>query len=231
VPSTPSPHVHPRIRTFQGRRSRMTPTQQEGLAELGHHLLPMQSEDLDQVQVFGRQAPLVLEIGCGMGDSTVMQAEAAPDIDVLAIDVHTPGLGSLLREQNRRGVSNIRAMEADAVTVIELMIAPESLHGVRIYFPDPWPKVRQRKRRLIQQPFVSLLLPRLAPGGFIHCATDDLGYGEQMLQVFGDEDGLVNAFDGFAPRPPDRPVTKYERRAQRHGRSVVDIYVTRRLDP
>ena len=227
---TPSSQAHPRIRTFQGRRNRMTPTQQQGLEQFGHHLLPMQPGHLEQVQVFGRQAPLVLEIGCGMGDSTVTQAELAPDIDVLAVDVHTPALGSLLRKQDRRGVSNLRAMEADAVSVIETMIAPAALHGVRIYFPDPWPKPRHRKRRLVQLPFVRLLLPRLAPGGFIHCATDDLGYGQQMLQVFDEEAGLVNAFDGFAPRPADRPVTKYERRAERHGRSVVDIYVTRRLD-
>jgi tRNA (guanine-N7-)-methyltransferase len=122
-------------------------------------------------------------------------------------------------------------MEADAVSVVESMIAPGSLHGVRIYFPDPWPKPRHHKRRLVQSPFVQLLLPRLEPGGFIHCATDDLGYGQQMLDVFSEERALVNAFDGFAPRPPERPITKYERRAVRHGRSVVDVYVTRRLDP
>jgi len=209
----------------------MTPTQREGLERLGGQLLPMQAGFLDQAKVFGRQAPMVLEIGCGMGDSTVAQAAAAPDIDVLAIDVHTPGLGNLLAEQDRRGVPNIRAMEADAVSVVDSMIAPGSLHGVRIYFPDPWPKPRHRKRRLMQTPFVHVLVSRLTPGGFIHCATDDLGYGRQMVKVFHVEGQLVNPFDGFAPRPPDRPITKYERRAQRHGRSVVDIYVTRRLDP
>ena len=205
----------------------MTATQSDAFDRLSDKwLVPMQETVWDPAQSFGRRAPLVIDIGCGMGTTTVEQAVAAPDVDVLAVDVHTPGIGSLFAHAEQAGVDNVRAIVGDAVEVLDLMIAPGSLAGARIYFPDPWPKVRQQKRRLVQAPFVELLISRLLPGAFIHCATDDPGYAKQMVKVFAANDSLVNPYDGFAPRPADRPVTKFEARGLRRGHEVADVWVT-----
>lgn len=205
----------------------MTATQRGGLDRLGDRwLIPIGQDLLDPRQWFGRNAPLIMDIGCGMGDTTVRQAEQAPDVDVLAIDVHTPGIGGLLAHADQAGVTNVRAMIGDAVEVLDHMIAPGSLSGARVYFPDPWPKARHQKRRLIQPAFVELLVSRLELGAFIHCVTDDEGYAEQMVAVFADNADIINPFDGYAPRPDTRPETKYERRAQRRGHPVHDVWVT-----
>jgi tRNA (guanine-N7-)-methyltransferase len=189
----------------------------------------MGEEQLDQMKVFGRLSPLILEIGCGMGQSTLAQAAADRETDILAVDVHTPGIGSLLDGAERAGLSNVRAVLGDAVEVLDLMMAPGQLHGVRIFFPDPWPKVRHHKRRLVQPEFASLAASRVRPGGFIHCATDDIDYARQMVDVFAGTEQLVNEFGGFAPRSADRPVTKFETRAMVAGRQIADVCVTRRL--
>jgi tRNA (guanine-N7-)-methyltransferase len=188
---------------------------------------------LDLAATFGGDAPVVLDIGCGMGESTRAQAAADPTTSVIAVDVHTRGIATLLRHVERDGLVNVRVVLGDAVELLEQRIGAESLSGVRVYFPDPWPKARHRKRRLVQPDFVALLVDRLAPGGFVHCATDDMDYAQQMLEVLGAEPRLQNPFGGFAPRPipgaVQRPVTKYERRARRLGHSVRDVWVTRRL--
>jgi tRNA (guanine-N7-)-methyltransferase len=205
----------------------MTATQRDALDRLGGRwIIPVTGAPLDLSAAFGRSAPVVIDIGCGMGGTTVEQAAAQPDTNVLAVDVHTPGIGNLLALAESRGLTNVRAIDGDGVEVLDHSIAPQSLAGARIYFPDPWPKTQQRKRRLIQAPFASLLVSRLRPGAFIHCATDDPGYAQQMLNVFSANPSLVNPFDGFAPRPGDRPVTKYEARAQRRGHEVRDVWVT-----
>ncbi len=188
---------------------------------------------LDLPAVFGREGPVVLDIGCGMGESARAQAAADPATSVVAVDVHTRGIATLLRHVEEDGLDNVRVVLGDAVELLEQRIGHASLTGARIYFPDPWPKARHRKRRLVQPDFVALLVDRLAPGGFVHCATDDMDYAHQMLEVLGAEPRLQNPFGGFAPRPipgaVQRPVTKYERRARRLGHSVRDVWVTRRL--
>ena len=223
-----------RVRTFHARRGRLSDAHHEALDTLvGRWGLDATGERLDLGATFGGPGPVVVDIGCGMGESTREQAVGAPGSDVIAIDVHTRGIATLLRHVQRDGLTNVRVVLGDAVEFLGQRIKDEALAGARIYFPDPWPKARHRKRRLVQSDFAALLVDKLAPGAFIHCATDDMGYADQMLEVLGAEHRLDNPFDGFAPRPipgaVDRPVTKYERRARRLGHPVRDVWVTRRL--
>lgn len=203
--------------------------QQRALQTLGpRFLLPFQTQQLDATQVFGRHAPLVLEIGFGMGDATAQIAAAQPEVDFLGVEVHEPGVGALLRQIGERGLQNLRIVQHDAVEVLNHMLAPGSLAGVHIFFPDPWHKKRHHKRRLIQPPLVSLLASRLQPGGRLRCATDWQDYAEQMLEVLSAEPQLVNTAEGYAPRPELRPLTKFEARGQRLGHGVWDLVFTRR---
>ena len=222
---------HPRrpMRSFVLRAGRMGTGQQRALQTLGpQYLLPFQPRLLDAATVFGRQAPLVLEIGFGMGDATAQIAAAQPGIDFLGVEVHEPGVGALLRQIGERGLQNLRLVQHDAVEVLQQMLAPASLDAVHIYFPDPWHKKRHHKRRLIQPPLVSLLASRLKLGGRLHCATDWEDYAQQMLQVLGNEPLLLNSAEGYAPRPEMRPLTKFEARGQRLGHGVWDLVFTRR---
>jgi tRNA (guanine-N7-)-methyltransferase len=220
-----------RIRTFHARRNRITPTQASALARYRDPwLLPADGRLLDLPGVFGNSHPVVLEIGFGMGDATAQMAEQEPDVNVLAVDVHTPGVGQLLDHVGRRALVNVRVMHDDAVEVVSSMLPAGSLAGVRIFFPDPWPKARHHKRRLVQPGFVWLLTSRLRPGGYLHCATDWEPYGEQMLQVVADQPGLYNEHAGYAPRPQSRPVTRFEERGLARGHRVVDVIATRTLD-
>jgi tRNA (guanine-N7-)-methyltransferase len=182
---------------------------------------------LDFAEVFGRQAPVILEIGFGMGRTTAEIAAAHPQNDYLGIEVHTPGVGSLLREIATRGLSNLRLIQHDAVEVLSHMVPDGSLAGIHIYFPDPWPKKRHHKRRLIQSPLVTLLAQKLAPGGYLHCATDWEAYAQQMLAVLAAEPRLQNTAESFCPRPCWRPVTKFEQRGIRLGHGVWDLLFTR----
>jgi tRNA (guanine-N7-)-methyltransferase len=224
----------PRVRTYHARRGRLSDRHQDSLATIGATwLVDSNGAPLDLGSVFGRAVPVVLDIGCGMGESTLVQAAKAPDVGVIAIDVHTRGVATLMRKGDRDGLTNVRVVHGDAVTFIDQRLAPASIVGARIYFPDPWPKARHRKRRLVQPEFVALLADRIAPGGFVHCATDDQAYAQQMVEVLGADPRLENPFDGFAPRSipgaVDRPSTKYERRGERLGHLVRDVWVTRRL--
>jgi tRNA (guanine-N7-)-methyltransferase len=228
-----------RVRSFHARRGRLSDAHHEALTTLvGRWGLEAAGDRLDLSATFGGLGfgglgQVVVDIGCGMGESTRVQAAGAADVGIIAIDVHTRGIATLLRHVQRDGLTNVRVVLGDAVEFLEQRIDHEALVGARIYFPDPWPKARHRKRRLVQPDFAALLVDRLAPGAFIHCATDDLDYAAQMLDVLGAEPRLNNPFDGFAPRPipglADRPVTKYERRARRLGHPVRDVWVTRRL--
>ncbi len=183
---------------------------------------------LDFVHAFGRAAPTVLEIGFGMGETTAAIAKAHPEHNYLAIEVHSPGVGSLLKQIDELGLGNVRIVQHDAVEVVQQMLAPGSLDGICIFFPDPWPKKRHHKRRLIQTPFVHLLATRLRPGATLHLATDWAEYAEQMLAVLTAEPLLENTADGFAPRPEYRPLTKFEQRGTRLGHGVWDVMFRRK---
>ncbi len=190
--------------------------------------IPYAAASLDFGRTFGRTAPRILEIGFGMGETTALIAAAHSENDYLGIEVHTPGVGSLLKEIAERGLTNVRVIQHDAVPVLRDMIPPGSLAAVHIFFPDPWPKKRQQKRRLIQAPLVQLLASRLAPGGVVHAATDWEEYAAQMLAVLSAEPLLENTAPGYAPRPEYRPQTKFESRGLRLGHGVWDLVFRRR---
>jgi len=216
------------IRSFVVRAGRMGPGQTRALAELGpRFVLPYLASAVDFASVFGRRAPLMLEIGFGMGDATAAIAQAMPDTDFLGVEVHTPGVGALLKHIGENGLENLRIVQHDAVEVLQHMIAPGSLAGVHVYFPDPWHKKRHHKRRLIQGEFVALLASRLAPGGYLHCATDWQPYAQQMLEVLSAQPLLANTAEGFAPRPAHRPLTKFENRGLKLGHGVWDLLFRR----
>jgi tRNA (guanine-N7-)-methyltransferase len=216
------------IRSFVHRRAHITPGQKEALDRLlPQWSLPYRRATLDMDKVFGRSAPTVLEIGFGMGETTQKIAAARPEDNFLGVEVFNAGVGALLKRIEDSGLTNIRIIQHDAVEVARDMIAPNSLAGVHIYFPDPWPKTRHHKRRLVQPAFIALLASRIAPGGYIHCATDWQNYAEQMLDVLNGEPLLANRHDGFAPRPDFRPQTKFETRGLRLGHGVWDLIFTR----
>jgi len=218
-----------RIRSFVTRAGRTSKGQQRALDTLAPQFcLPYNAAPLDWSQVFGREAPRILEIGFGMGVTTAEIAVLRPADDFLGIEVHEPGVGALLKLIGEQSLSNIRMIQHDAVEVFEQMLAPDSLDGIHIYFPDPWHKARHHKRRLIQPGFVALLSSRLKPGGYLHCATDWENYAEQMLAVLGAEPLLENTAADYAPRPAYRPVTKFERRGLRLGHGVWDLLFKRR---
>ncbi len=220
------------IRSFVLRAGRIGPGQQRALDELGpRFVLPYRAAPLDLAATFGRDAPTVLEIGFGMGDATAQIAAALPGTGFIGIEVHAPGVGALLKRIGEQGLTNLRLIQHDAVEVLQHMIAPASLAGVHIYFPDPWHKKRHHKRRLIQPGFAALLATRLAHSGYLHVATDWQPYAEQMLEVLSAESGLANTADGFAPRPAWRPLTKFEARGLKLGHGVWDLLFRRSSRP
>jgi tRNA (guanine-N7-)-methyltransferase len=233
--------AHPHIRSFSGRRGHFTSGQRLAYETLRERwCLPYCAATIDAQAVFGRAAPLVVEIGFGMGETTAQIAAADPARDFLGIEVYPAGVGSLLARIEAAGLRNLRIVQHDAVEVVRDMIAPGTLAGVHVYFPDPWPKKRHHKRRLIQPAFVALLASRLAPGGHLHCATDWEHYAVQMLDVLSREPLLANSTGdtvvgetaaqcrGFAPRPAWRPLTKFEARGVRLGHGVWDLLFLRR---
>jgi tRNA (guanine-N7-)-methyltransferase len=216
------------IRSYVVRAGRMGPGQQRALQELApRHVLPYRAEPLVPEVVYGRAAPLVLEIGFGMGAATATIAQARPDTNFLGVEVHPPGVGALLQNIEALGLTNLRIVQHDAVEVLEHMVAPGLLAGVHLYFPDPWHKTKHHKRRLVQPPFVARLVSRLAPGGYLHCATDWQPYAEQMLAVLSAEPQLRNTAEAYAPRPDWRPLTKFEQRGLDRGHGVWDLVFTR----
>jgi tRNA (guanine-N7-)-methyltransferase len=216
------------IRSFVLRAGRLGSGQQRALRQLGpRFIVPFAPALADWTAIFGRAAPRVLEIGFGMGQATAEIAAARPDLDFIGCEVHAPGVGALLREISERGLTNLRIVRHDAVEVLRTMIEPASLAGAHVFFPDPWHKKRHHKRRLIQPPLVDLLASRLAPGGWLHCATDWEDYAQQMLQVLGDNPALRNSAEGYAPRPALRPLTKFEARGLRLGHGVWDLLFNR----
>lgn len=217
------------IRSFVLRQGRVSPAQQRAVDTLLPRFgIPYAAQPLDLELAFGRAAPKILEIGFGMGESTATIAQAVPENDYLALEVHTPGVGNLLKLIDAQQIANIRIIQHDAVEVLRDMIADASLSGVHIFFPDPWHKARHNKRRLIQAPFVAKLVRKLKPGGYIHVATDWQDYAEQVLRVLSEEPLLENTAADYAPRPDYRPLTKFEQRGIRLGHGVWDLVFRRK---
>ncbi len=221
------------IRSFALRRGRFTQAQRRAFDELLPVFgIPYAAAHLDFARIFGRDAPTVLEIGCGMGETTVAIAQARPDVDFLGVEVFTAGVGALLKSIDERQLANVRILHHDAVEVVRHMIAPGSLAGVHVFFPDPWPKKRHHKRRLLQPPFVSVLASRLAANGYLHCATDWQDYAQQMLNVLAAEPQLVNPHTDYAPAPGnplcERPITKFHARGEQLGHAAWDLMFRRR---
>ena len=216
------------VRSFVLRAGRTTSGQSRARAELGPRFVVPYAADVDWDAVFGRHAPRVLEIGFGMGEATAQMAAATPARDFIGVEVHPPGVGALLLRIEQAALRNLRIVQHDAVEVLRDMIAPQSLAAVHVFFPDPWHKKRHHKRRLIQPALVDLIASRLLPGGVLHGATDWDDYAQQMLAVLGDCALLANTCDGFAPRPAQRPLSKFEARGLRLGHGVRDLVFVRR---
>ncbi len=220
---------HRAIRSFVLRAGRLGTGQSKALEELGpRYVLPYAAAPMDWPGVFGRQAPRILEIGFGMGGATAEIARGHPENDYLGVEVHTPGVGALLKRIGELDLANLRIVQHDAVEVLQHMLAESSLDGIHIFFPDPWHKKRHHKRRLIQPAFVELLASRLGPGGYLHLATDWEDYARQMLEVLAANPLLRNTTDSYAPRPDHRPLTKFEQRGLRLGHGVRDLVFRRR---
>lgn len=218
------------VRSFVLRTGRITAAQASAIDSWWPKYGLDQSDGLlDLSAAFGRDKPVSLEIGFGMGDSLLTMAEQKPEQDFIGIEVHTPGVGSLLAGAAEKDLQNIRVYRQDAVQVLANCFAEQSLDTVQIFFPDPWHKKRHHKRRLIQQPFLDLLLPRLKSGGILHIATDWQHYADHCLQLLTAESRLQNTAEdsGFVPRPASRPVTKFERRGERLGHGVWDLIFER----
>lgn len=216
------------IRSFVVRQGRMSPAQKRAIDELYPRFgLNYQPAVLDLDPVFGRKAPHIVEIGFGMGMTTAEIAANHPEQDFVGIEVHPPGVGSLLNLIQQRNLTNLKIIQHDAVEVLQHMIAPDSLDGVHIFFPDPWHKARHHKRRLIQPAFAQLVADRLKPGGYLHCATDWEHYAEHMLQVLSAVPSLVNTCESYASRPAWRPLTKFENRGLSLGHGIFDLIFRR----
>jgi tRNA (guanine-N7-)-methyltransferase len=220
------------IRSYVLRQGRVSNAQQRYYEDMMPKIgVPYVAAPLDLDAVFGRSsdiAPKIFEIGCGMGETSYAIAAAHPENDYLGLEVHTPGVGSLCKLVAEGGITNQRICQHDAVEVLRDMIGPATLSGIHIFFPDPWPKARHHKRRLIQPPLVATLVSKLKPGGYIHCATDWENYAEQMLSVLTAEPALENTAADYAPRPDYRPLTKFEQRGIRLGHGVWDLVFRKR---
>ncbi len=220
---------HRAIRSFVLRQGRVTIAQQRALDELLPRFgIPYANKPVDLDAAFGRHAPHILEIGFGMGETTATIAAAHPENDYLGIEVHSPGVGSLMKRIGEENLQNIRVIQHDAVDVLQSMLPPASLDGVHLFFPDPWPKKRHFKRRLVQPPLIALVASRLKPGAYFHAATDWEDYATQMLSVLSAETTLKNTAAGYAERPASRPQTKFETRGLRLGHRVWDLVFRKR---
>jgi tRNA (guanine-N7-)-methyltransferase len=219
------PVHHTKVTTYYPRRGRVSGRHEDALSRLfPRYGVTIPGPPLDLPSLFGRTAPVVLEIGSGMGDATVTMAAADPDRDYFAVEVFPPGLGNLLAVVEESGLTNVRVARGDALVLVNTMLAPESLDAIHVFFPDPWPKVRHHKRRLIQRVNVAHLVRALRPGGTLHCSTDWLHYAQQMREVLEADPALRG---GVVPRPAFRPITKFEQRALESGRPVTDLIYVR----
>jgi tRNA (guanine-N7-)-methyltransferase len=217
------PKTHRAIRSFVLRQGRMSPAQQRACDDLMPRYGVAAASPLDLPALFGNALPVVLEIGFGMGETTAAIAAAHPGANFLGVEMHWPGVGALLRRIDAQCLPNVRVLRHDAVEVVERMIPPASLAGIHVYFPDPWPKKRHHKRRLLKPAFVHALALRLAPGGYLHVATDWEPYAQEILATLAAEALLENTAEAFAARPAWRPLTKFEQRGLARGHPVFDL--------
>ena len=226
---TPARFSSRAVRSFVLRQGRMSPAQTRAYETLLRQWgVAYQATALDLDALFGRNGPKVLEIGSGMGETTAAIAQAQPETDFLAVEVHTPGVGALLKRIDELSLANLRVCQHDGNEVLEHMIADGALAGMHVYFPDPWHKKRHHKRRLMQPAFAALAARKLAPGGYLHCATDWQDYAAQMLAVLEAEPLLANSAPAYAPCPAWRPQTKFEARGLKLGHGVWDLLFYRR---
>lgn len=219
------------IRSFVLRQGRLTKAQQRALSTLfPQYGLKLTQKPVNWNDVFGRTAPLVLEIGFGMGQSLVEQAQATPEMNFIGVEVHRPGIGSTLAAIEKMGLTNLRVVEGDALEVLTYMVSEHSLERVQLFFPDPWPKKRHHKRRIVNRAFADLVACRLKPGGQLHMATDWTPYAEHMLAVLDVHPAFENSAGpgNYTPRPAYRPLTKFELRGERLGHSVHDLVYIRK---
>jgi tRNA (guanine-N7-)-methyltransferase len=224
--------THRRIRSFVLREGYMTRAQQAALARLGGRFVIEPRGEIDLDGLFGRRAPRVLEIGFGMGDALAAMAQARPERDYLGMEVHRPGVGSLLLKLEKDAIDNVRIVCADAVEILQQRLPDICFDAVHLFFPDPWPKRRHHKRRIVQPAFIEAVRRKLKPGGRFHMATDWEDYARYMLAVMATATGFVNLAGAgkFSPRPPERPLTKFEQRGQRLGHGVWDLVFERNED-
>ena len=221
-----SPVYLRQVRSYVRRQARFTPGQKQALTELWpQYGLELTEQPLDYEKVFKRQAPLTLEIGFGMGTSLLEMAKAAPQKDFIGIEIHNPGVASLMRNLQEQSIANVRIFKVDAHDVLNSCILDDSLSEVLLFFPDPWPKKRHHKRRIVQAAFVELIYRKLKTGGIFHLATDWQAYAEHMLEVMSEAQGFVNSAGVglYAERPTHRPLTKFEARGQKLGHGVWDL--------
>ena len=230
--NNPSQPIRRPIRSYVLRQGRISQAQQRAYDSLlARFSIPFQPSQINPVLYFERSAPIVLEIGFGMGESTAQIAQSRPDLDFIGVEVHTPGVGSLLKQIEDKGLSNVRVIQHDAVEVLQHMIGVNTLAGVHIFFSDPWPKLRHHKRRLIQAEFVRLIASRLQQGAYLHAATDWEEYAHHILATLAQEPQLQNTADAYAPRPDYRPLTKFEQRGLKLGHGVWDIVFRKPAKP
>jgi tRNA (guanine-N7-)-methyltransferase len=234
TPETAAPERYERaVRSYVLRAGRVTEGQKRALQELWPTWgIEPGSGLLDFRDLFGNDGPVILEIGFGNGEATWRMAQASPEENFLGVEVHKPGVGRLLLKIEEHGLDNVRIACEDAVALLRDRVPDASLAGVRIYFPDPWPKKRHHKRRIVQAPFVGLLARKLAPGGILHLATDWAPYAEHMLEVMQGSADFENLSPGgtYCGKPDWRPPTKYERRGERLGHEVADLVFRRRAN-
>lgn len=219
------PQYKREIKTYVLRAGRMTVAQEKAYKELSPSwCIPFEEKKLNFIDVFGNTNPIVMEIGFGMGDATVEIAQSNPDINYLGIEVHTPGVGRVLSEIKRRNLKNLYIIEYDALEVLDKMIGDNSLNGLHIFFPDPWPKKRHHKRRMIQRPKTDLMAKKLAKGGYLYFVTDVLDYAEFALEQLNHTNHLKNKYEGFAEPQPWRTQTKFERKGLVAERQITEIF-------
>lgn len=219
------PNFYREIKTYVLRIGRMTASQEKAYKELSpSYCIPFENKKLNFVDIFGNTNPIVVEIGFGMGDATWQLAKANPDINYLGIEVHKPGVGKLLNEIKKNDLKNIYIIEHDALEVLEFMIADNSVNGFHIFFPDPWPKKRHHKRRMVQRPRTNLMAQKLAFGGYLYFVTDILDYAEFALEELTLTEGLKNKYNGFAEPQPWRMQTKFERKGMAAERQITELF-------
>ncbi|CAM3269514.1 tRNA (guanosine(46)-N7)-methyltransferase TrmB [Prescottella defluvii] len=215
--------LYPRVTSFRSRRGALTDPQQGSWDRMWPTIgADVGDELLDTTAWFGREAPVIIEIGSGTGTATAAMAKAEPHVNLIAVEVYRPGLAQLLQTVEREDIPNVRVLRGDAVEVLENMVAPESLTGVRVFFPDPWPKARHHKRRLLQAPTFALIASRLKPGGVLHVATDHAEYAEAIAEA-GNAEPLLTELDWESPMTHERPVTKFEDKAHKVGSAITEL--------